>query len=92
MADMSLDGCQAPRKTLLLQLKRPHYDAIKARRKLWEARPLFDSARRQTIYDKHAVVGNAAVLQSGAGANDRVCIVEVRRYVPQGLSYPLDGC
>ena len=30
------------RKTLLLQLRRPHYDAIKDRRKLWEARPLFD--------------------------------------------------
>jgi len=78
------------RKTLLLQLRRPHYDAIKDRRKLWEARPLFDGSGRQTIHDKLAVVGNAAVLQSGAGTNDRVCIAEVRRYVPQGLSYPLD--
>ena len=76
-------------KTLLLQLKRPHYDAIKERRKLWEARPLFDGCYRQTIYDKLAVVGNAAVLQSGAGTNDRVRIAEVRRYTPQGLSYPL---
>jgi len=78
------------RKSLLLQLKRPHYDAIKERRKLWEARPLFDGSFRQTIYDKLAVVGNAAILQSGAGTNDRVCIAEVRRYVPQGLSYPLE--
>ena len=70
----------AGRKTLLLQLKRPHYDAIKDRRKLWEARPLFDDSGRQTIHDKLAVVGNAAVLQSGAGTNDRVCITEVRRY------------
>jgi hypothetical protein len=77
------------RKTLLLQLKRPHYNAIKDRRKLWEARPLFDGSGRQTIYDKLAVVGNAAVLQSGAGTNDRVRIAEVRRYIPQGLSYPL---
>ena len=79
------------RKTLLLQLKRPHYDAIKDRRKVWEARPLFDGSGRQTIHDKLAVVGNAVVLQSGAGTNDRVCIAEVRRYVPQGLSYPLEG-
>ena len=76
-------------RTILLQLKRPHYDAIKERRKLWEARPLFDGCYRQTIYDKLAVVGNAAILQSGAGTNDRVQIVEVRRYVPRGLSCPL---
>ena len=56
---------------------------------MWEARPLFDGSGRQTIYDKLAVVGNAAVLQSGAGTNDRVRIVEVRRYIPHGLSYPL---
>ena len=77
------------RKTLLLQLKRPHYNAIRDRRKLWEARPLFDGSCRQTIYDKLAVVGNIAVLQSGAGTNDRVCIAEVRRYLPRGLSNPL---
>ena len=56
---------------------------------MWEARPLFDGSGRQTIYDKLAVVGNAAVLQSGACTNDRVRIAEVRRYNPQGLSYPL---
>jgi len=76
-------------KTLLLRLKRQFYDAIKDRRKLWEARPLFDSSGRQTIYDKLAVVGNAAVLQSGKNTNDRVRIAEVRRYIPQGLSCPL---
>ena len=73
----------------MLQLKHPHYDAIKDRRKLLEARPLFDGSGRQAIYDKLAVVGNAAVLQSGAGTNDRVRIAEVRRYIPQGLSYTL---
>ena len=57
---------------------------------MWEARPLFDGSYRQTIYDKLAVVGNAAMLQSGAGTNDRVRIVEVRRYVPRGMSYPLE--
>ena len=61
------------------ELKRPQYDAIKDRRKLWEARPFFDGSCRQTIYDKLAVVGNAAVLQRGAGTNDRVRIAEVRR-------------
>ena len=74
----------------MLQLKRPHYDAIKERRKLWEARPLFDGSFRQTIYDKLAVAGNTAILQSGAGTNDRVRIAEVRRYFPQGLEYPLN--
>ena len=74
----------------MLQLKRPHYDAIKDRRKLWEARPLFDGSFRQTIYDKLAVAGNTAILQSGAGTNDRVRIAEVRRYFPQGLEYPLN--
>ena len=78
------------RKTLLLQLKRPHYDAMKDRRKLWEARPLFDSKGRQTVFDKLAVVGNAAVLQSGAGTNDRVYIAEVRRYIQKEGSYPLE--
>ena len=73
----------------MLQLRRPHYDAIKDRRKLWGARPLFDGSGRQTIYDELAVVGKAAVLQSGARTNDRVRIAEVRRYIPQGLSYPL---
>ena len=53
---------------------------MKDRRKVWEARPLFNDTGRQTIYDKLAVVGNAAVLQSGAGTNDRVRIAEVRRY------------
>ena len=76
-------------KTVLLQLRRPHYNAIKDRRKLWEARPLFDGSGRPTIYNKLAVVGNAAVLQSGANTNDRVRIAEVRRYIPDGLSYPL---
>ena len=79
-------SCQELRSTtMLLQLKRPHYDAIKDRRRLWEARPLVDGSSRR------AVVGNSAVLQSGAGTNDRVCIAEVRRYLPQGLySHPLD--
>ena len=76
-------------KTLLLQLKRPHYDAMRDRRKLWEARPLLDHFGRQSIYDKLAVPGNAAVLQSGANTNDRVLIAEVRRYIPKGLSDPL---
>ena len=80
---------ETKRKTLLLQLKRPHYNAIKDGRKLWEARPLFDGRWQPTIYDKLGVIGNDAVLQSGANTNDRVRIAEVRRYTPQGLSYPL---
>ena len=70
-------------KVLLLQLKRPHYDAIKSRRKLWEARPLVDSKARgwqPSIFNKLAQVGRTVVLQSGAGTNDRVRVAEVRRY------------
>ena len=73
----------------MLQLKRPYYNAIKDGRKLWEARPLFNERWQPTIYDKLGVIGNVAVLQSGADTNDRVRIAEVRRYTPQGLSYPL---
>ena len=80
---------ETKRKTLLLQLKRPHYNAIKDGRKLWEARPLFDGRWQPTIYDKLGVIGNVAVLQSGADTNDRVRIAEVRRYTPQGLSCSL---
>ena len=79
-------------KVMLLGLKRPHYDAIKNRRKLWEGRPLFEGecrGRRPSIFDKLAQVGRVVVLQSGANTNDRVRIAEVRRYTPQGLSYPL---
>jgi len=70
-------------KVLLLQLQRPHYDAMKSGRKQWEARPLFDDANRggrQSLCDSLATVGRVVVLQSGAGTNDRVRITEVRRY------------
>ncbi len=70
-------------KVLLLQLKRPHYDAIKNRQKLWEARPLVDGEARgwqPSIFNKLAQVGRTVVLQSGAGTNDRVRVAEVRRY------------
>ena len=70
-------------RVLLLQLKRQHYDAIKSGRKQLEARPLIDGENRggrQSIFDKLATVGRVAVLQSGAGTNDRVQIAEVRRY------------
>ena len=87
-ARVAIEGCsrnkEGNRKTLLLQLK-----LLQLKRKLWEARRLFDGSGRQTIYDKLAVVGNAAVLQNGANTNDRMRIVEVRRYTPRDLSYPL---
>ena len=77
-------------KTLLLQLKRPHYDAIMAGRKLWEARPLLNGSGQPTIYNKLAIASNAAILQSGADTNDRVRIAEVRRYTPQNSLHPLE--
>ena len=72
-------------KVLLLQLKRPHYNAIKDGRKKWEARPLLRAPDkydicRQSVADKLAQVGRAVVLQSGFGTNDRVQIEEVRRF------------
>lgn len=77
-------------KTLLLQLKRPHYNAIMAGRKLWEARPLLNGSGQPTIYNKLAIASNAAILQSGADTNDRVRIAEVRRYTPQNSLHPLE--
>jgi hypothetical protein len=70
-------------RVLLLQLKRPHYDAIMSGRKQWEARPLCDGSNRgftQSIFDKLATVGRVAVLQSGFGTNHRMRIIDVRRY------------
>ena len=70
-------------KVLVLQLKRPHYDAIESRRKLWEARPLVDGEARgcqPSIFNKLAQVGRVVVLQSGAGTNDRARVAEVCRY------------
>ena len=70
-------------KVLLLQLKREFYNAIKSRRKQWEARPLFNDKNKgpgPSLCNKLAIVGRAVVLQSGAGTNDRVRIAEVRRY------------
>ena len=70
-------------RTLLLQLKRPHYDAIKRRRKQWEARPLFDKPSkggRPSLFGKLGNVGRTVVLQSGANTNDRVRVAEVRRF------------
>ena len=65
------------------QLKREFYNAIKSRRKQWEARPLFNDKNKgpgPSLCNKLAIVGRAVVLQSGAGTNDRVRIAEVRRY------------
>ena len=70
-------------KVLLLQLKREFYNAIKSRRKQWEARPLFNDKNKgpgPSLCNKLAIVGRAVVLQSGACTNDRVRIAEVRRY------------
>jgi ASC-1-like (ASCH) protein len=72
-------------KALLLQMRRPHYDAIKDGRKKWEARPVQCKKKQggwqQTIFDKLATAGRTVVLQSGAGTNDRLQISEVRRYI-----------
>ena len=90
--DVSSAACtsQDKPKALLLQLKRPHYNAIMAGRKLWEARPLLTGSGQPTIYNKLAIVSNVAILQSGAGTNDRVRIAEVRRYTPQNCLHPLE--
>ena len=80
----SLTAAALQDKALLVQIKRPHYDAIMAGRKKWEARPLQFASKhngwKQTHYDKLATVGRTVVLQSGAGTNDRLQISEVRRY------------
>ena len=75
----------APKK-LLLQLRRPHYDAIIDGRKLWEARPISDVEKkgkgdRESDFSKKATIGRVVILQSGANTNNRMLIAEVRRYI-----------
>ena len=70
-------------QTVLVHLKRPHYDAIRSRRKLWEARPLFDrqsKGGRPSIFGQLGTVGRTVVLQSGANTNDRMRVAEVQRF------------
>ena len=71
------------KRVLLLQLKRPRYDQIKAGTKTWEGRPLFSSTDRPTNYNQLATIGRQCMLQSGKGTNDRgYTITDVRRYYP----------
>ena len=60
-----------------------HYDAIKAGRKVWEARPSYQlrkGAWCESSFSQLAAVGRVVVLQSGAGTNDLASVVEFRRY------------
>ena len=70
-------------RRLLLQLRRVHYDAIKAGRKVWEARPSYQLRKGgwcESSFSQLAAVGRVVVLQSGAGTNDLASVVEFRRY------------
>ena len=68
-------------KKLLLQLKRCHYEAIMAERKLWEARPLLDKTGKHSKFAKLGTVGRIVILQSGRGTNSAARITDVRRYL-----------
>ena len=69
------------RRILLLELQRPHYDAIKNGRKKWEARPVFESedkGGRETIHKKLAT----ALLQDRAShsSDDAAFLLNLRDF------------
>ena len=70
-------------KKLLLQLKKCHYEAIMAGRKIWEARPLLGKSGRPSMPANLGTVGRVVILQSGRGTNNRARIVETRKYLGQ---------
>ena len=69
-------------RKLLLQVKRCYYDAIMAKRKLWEARPMYDkTGKKPSLSWVLGRIGNTVVLQSGPGTKKLARITDVRMYL-----------
>ena len=76
-------------KMMPLQVRRPHFDAIKSGRKRWEGRPFCELRKQsgqwvQWRFGHLATVDRTIFFQSGLSVL-RVRILEVRRYLP-GIS------
>ena len=84
------DGRRDDTKKMLLQLKRPHFEAIKSERKRWEARPLVQRRKDGSLapwkYRHLATEGRVVKFQCGPPPNLVMRVVEVRLFVPNGRS------
>ena len=75
---------------MLLPLRRVYFDAIKSRRKLWEARPIYEKREDGSV--KHwrlsglLTIGRRVLLQSGAPPLLEMRIVDIRYYNPSGTN------
>ena len=78
------------RKVMLLQLKRPHFEAIKSERKRWEGRPLFARGKDDRCVpwkQRHlATEGRVIKFQCGPPPTLDMQIAEVRCFLPNSLS------
>ena len=67
-------------KKLLLQVKKCYYDAIMAKRKLWEARTMYNKTGELSLSAQLGTIGRIVVLHSGPGTNKLARITDVRIY------------
>ena len=75
---------------MLLQLQRPHFEAIKSQRKLWEGRPLVERRKDGSLapwkYRHLATEGRVVKFQSGPPPNLVMRVAEVRLFLPDERS------
>ena len=75
---------------MLLQLQRPHFEAIKSERKRWEGRPLFERRKDGSFarwkYLHLATEGRVVKFQSGPPPNLLMRVAEVRFFEPNERS------
>jgi hypothetical protein len=76
-------------RKLLLQVKKCHYNAIMAKRKLWEARTMFYRTGRPSLSLQLGFIGRSVILQSGPGTNNVARITDVRLYYGQAGMSPI---
>ena len=77
-------------KKMLLQVQRPHFEAIKSERKRWEGRPLVERRKDGSFapwkYLHLATEGRVVKFQSGPPPNLVMRVAEVRLFVPNERS------
>ena len=78
------------KKIMLLQVRRIHFEAIKSKRKRWEARPLVERRKDGSYVDWRllhlATEGRVVKFQSGPPPNLVMRVAEVRFFVPNERS------
>ena len=76
-------------RKLLLRVKKCHYKAIMAKRKLWEARTMFYKTGRPSLSWQLASIGRGVILQSGPGTSSVARITDLRLYYGQAGMSPI---